>query len=76
MTSTIRRFGPMFILLMIIWSFTVNFAFGLFTLTTVFAIGISVYHISVKKWDQASDEELGNFNLEDFSESVLSFDKK
>ena len=57
MPSTFRRFTPLFILLVIIWSFQLSFTFGLLLLSTSIGVGICVYHFSIKKWQDILEED-------------------
>lgn len=70
MPSNFRRFAPIFILLMIIWSFMVNFTFGLLALSSVCILGACIYQMSVKKWQDIFEDDLANFDFGNFEDEL------
>lgn len=65
---TIRRYGPMFILLLNFWSFTISFTLGLGVLSLTAVACLWIYNYAVKEWKAYEQDDLFDLNLLNLNE--------
>ena len=73
MPSNFRKFGPLFVALITLWSFMISFTLGLIVTASVFAAAVFIYQNSVKKWQELIEDDFAEMDFGDFDDELGVF---